>query len=273
MNIPAALVLFCPSCETGQLALESMSSRTVACHDCDASFPIKNGIIDLLPAPSRTRTLSQSVMEWQRFIDIYESAWFRTGPIYSFFAGISFRQEYEMIIEAANLNGDEMLLDLGCGSGIYSRPLARRLRHGAVVGFDLSMPMLMHASARARVLGIENLLFIHGNALELPFPDNHFDAANCTATIHLFSPKQLLKILREVYRTLKPGARFTTSCLRNILSGERSKRFYDWYSPKVGTYYRRVKDLEPLFEEAGFTDIRCHHAKRYWQVLSMMKAE
>jgi ubiquinone/menaquinone biosynthesis C-methylase UbiE len=212
-------------------------------------------------------------MEWQRFIDIYESAWFRTGPLYAFFAGIDFREEYEMIIDAANLDGDEMLLDLGCGSGIYSRPLARKLRRGAVVGFDLSMPMLNHASTRARVLGIENLVFVHGNALKLPFPDTHFDGANCTATIHLFSEKELLTVLGEINRVLKPGAHFTTSCLRNILSGETSKRFYDWYSPKVGTYYRRPEDLETLLEEAGFDDIRCHHAKRYWQVLSGVKPE
>lgn len=248
-----------------------MGKHRIACHGCSASFPVKNGVINLLPAYSRPRNLSQAVMEWQPFIEIFESKWFRTGPFYSFFAGISFREEYEMIAEAANLDGDEMLLDLGCGSGIYSRPLARRLGDGVVVGFDLSMPMLNYASSRARVLGFENLLFVHGNAVRLPFLDNQFDAANCTATIHLFSSTELLKILKEVKRTLKPGGRFTTSCLRNILSGATSKRFYDWYSPKVGTYYRRPEDLEPLFEEAGFSDIRCHHAKRYWQVLSAVK--
>jgi ubiquinone/menaquinone biosynthesis C-methylase UbiE len=212
-------------------------------------------------------------MEWQPFIEIFESKWFRTGPFYEIFAGISFGDEYEMITEAAELDGDEMLLDVGCGSGIYSRPLARRLRRGAVVGFDLSMPMLAYASSRAGVLGIENLFLIHGNAIRLPFPDNQFDAANSTATIHLFSTRDLLDTLKEVFRVLKPGGRLTTSCLRNILSGETSKRFYDWYSPKVGTYYRRPEDLEPLFAKAGFDDIRCHHAKRYWQVLSAVKAE
>lgn len=273
VNIPASLVILCPSCETGRLALESMGKRTVACHDCNASFPIRNGIIDLLPSPTQTRTLSQAVMEWQPFIEIYESTWFRTGPLYAFFAGISFGDEYEMIIDSANLNGDEMLLDLGCGSGIYSRPLARKLRRGNVVGFDLSMPMLKRASARAHVLGIENLLFVHGNALGLPFPDNHFDAANCTATIHLFSEKELLKVFREINRVLKPSGNFTTSCLRNIIPGETSKRILNRYSPKVGTYYRRPEDLKPLFEKAGFDDVRCHHAKRYWQVLSAVKAQ
>jgi ubiquinone/menaquinone biosynthesis C-methylase UbiE len=212
-------------------------------------------------------------MEWQPFIEVFESKWFRTGPFFAFIAGISFQDEYKIILEAARLAGDEMVLDLGCGSGIYSRPLARELQHGAVIGLDLSMPMLYYARSRARALGLENLIFVHGNAHRLPFPDNQFAAANSTATIHLFSPAELRDTLKEIHRVLKPGGRLMTSCLRNILPGEPAKRFYDWYSPKVGTYYRRPEDLELFFEEAGFTDIHCHHARRYWQVMSATKRE
>jgi len=253
--------------------MESMGKRAIACADCSASFPVKDGMIDLLPEPTEKRSLSQAVMEWEPFIKIFESQWFRTGPFYSLVAGISFQEEYEMVTQAAKLEGGEILLDIGCGSGIYSRPFARRLNRGAVVGLDLSLPMLSYATSRAQAQRIENLLLIHGDAFHLAFPDNEFDAINCTATIHLFSNADLLKALEEVTRVLKPGGRFTASCLRNWIPGERVQRFLDWYSQKVGTYYRRPEHLEPLFKQSGLTNIQCHHAKRYWQIMSAEKPE
>lgn len=265
--------IVCPTCKTGQLALESATHSEIHCADCSASFPVKDGVIDLLPAFSRRRSLSQALMEWEPFIEIYESRWFRKGPGFPLISGISFDREYEMIIQAAKLEGDEILLDLGCGSGIYSRPLAQRLNRGTVVGLDLSIPVLNYASSRAQAKGLENILFIHGNALELPFPDNEFDAVICCATIHLFPIPDLIRAVKEVSRVLKPGGRFMTSSLRNWIPGQLSKKFVGWYYQKVGTNYFRPDDLESLFKQAGLNNVECHHAKRYWLIMSAVKPE
>jgi len=56
---------------------------------------------------------------------------------------------------------------------------ARNLRSGFVVGLDLSKPMLRWAAAKAGTDGIKNLLFIHGHALDVSFPDNEFHRVNC----------------------------------------------------------------------------------------------
>jgi len=210
-------------------------------------------------------------MEWEPFIAIYESQRFRKGPGFALVSGISFDKEYKMITQAAQLEGDEILLDLGCGSGIYSRSLAQRLNRGTVVGLDLSVPMLNYASSRARAEGLKNLLFIHGNALDLPFPDSEFDAVICCATIHHFSIHDLLTTLKEVSRVLKPGGRFMTSALRNWIPGQLSKKLVDWYYQKVGTNYLRPSDLESLFKQAGLNSVECHHAKRYWLIMSAVK--
>ncbi len=265
------LRVLCPTCKTGQLALESATSSEVHCADCGASFPVKNGVIDLLSASSRRRSLTQALMEWEPFIEIYESQWFRKGPGFLLVSGISFGKEYEMITQAAKLEGDEFLLDLGCGSGIYSRPFAQKLNGGIVVGLDLLVPMLNYASLRARAEEIDNLMLIHGNALDLPFPDNEFDVVVCCATIHHFSITDLLRVIIEVCRVLKPGGRFMTASLRNWIPGQLSKRFIDWYYQKVGTNFFRPDDLESLFNEAGLNNIECHHAKRYWLIMSAVK--
>ena len=271
MHTLRRLRVLCPTCKTGQLALESATSSEVQCADCSASFPVKDGVIDLLSASSRRRSLTQALMEWEPFIAIYESQWFRKGPGFTLVSGISFDKEYKMVTQTAQLEGDEILLDLGCGSGIYSRSLAQKLNRGTMVGLDLSVPMLNYASSRARSEGLENLLLIHGNALDLPFPDNEFDAVICCATIHHFSIPDLLRAIMEVRRVLKPGGRLMTASLRNWIPGKLSKRFVDWHYQKVGTNFFRPGDLESLFKQAGLNSVECHHAKRYWLIMSAVK--
>jgi len=185
---PGALSkIVCPMCRAGRLASEPATGVEVGCTGCGASFPATDGVIDLLPGSAGRRTPSQALMEWQPFIRIYETRLFRSGPGFPLIAGISFGREYRMITKAAALEGAEAVLDLGCGSGIHTRPLAQTLAHGAVVGLDLSVPMLRYASSRTRAAGIDNVLFIHGNALDLPFRDSEFDAVTCCATIHHYA--------------------------------------------------------------------------------------
>ena len=263
--------ILCPACKTGQLAMGSNSGAEVHCADCRASFPMKNGVIDLLPEFSYRRTLSQSIMEWEPFIEIFEGKWFRRGPGFHLISGISFDEEYEIITRAARLKGDEILLDLGCGTGIYSRPIAQSLNRGIVVGLDLSVPMLRYASSRALDEGLENLIFIRGNALNLPFPDNEFDAVISCATIHLFSVPDLIKVFKEVNRILKPGGRFATTCLRQLIGGQLARNISEFWQRITGTNYFRPEHLDPLFKEAGLENVECHHAKRYWLTMSAVK--
>jgi len=265
------LRILCPTCGTGQLTVESKSTGEIHCADCVTSFPVVDGVIDLLPVSSRRRSLSQAVMEWEPFVHIYEGKWFRKGPGFPLISGISFDKEYEIITQAAKLEGDEILLDLGCGSGIYSRLLSKSLSDGIVVGLDLSVPFLNYARSQARAEGIENLLLIHGDALHLPFPDNQFDVVISCATIHLFTIPDLLMALKEVTRVVKLGGYFAAASLRNWMPGQQLKKFVDWYSGRVGTNYFHPEDLESLFKQAGLSNVKCHHAKRYWLIMSAVK--
>lgn len=212
-------------------------------------------------------------MEWQPFIRIYETRLFRTGPGFPLIAGISYAREYEMIAEAAALEGAEAVLDLGCGSGIHTRPVAQIVTHGIVMGLDLSVPMLKYASSRARADGIDNTLFIHGNALDLPFHDSEFDTVLCCATIHHFTVAHLPAVVEEVRRVLKPGGRFVTSGLRNWIAGHWSDGVVNWDSTRLGTNYLRESNLQSVLQRAGLDRIVCHHARRYWLVMSAVKPQ
>lgn len=259
------LKLACPACKTGHLTLES---ETIHCTACGALFPVRNGIIDFLPTSKEPPAAAPMKLECMgRF---YESRlWRRNILLTALFLGIPFDREYELILRAANLKGDETLLDLVCGPGTYTRPFAKRLTQGTVAGLDLSFGMLLYAVKRAQFEGVSNLLFIHGDALDLPFPDNQFDAVNCCGALHLFPYGH---VLRKVAHILKPGGRFTVGAVRHTGGGSLIRlREYLWQ--KSGVYPFPQNELKSLLEEAGFTDIIWHHAKRCYQVVSAMKPQ
>ena len=182
--------------------------------------------------------------------------------------GISFEREHEVIIQAANLNGDEILLDLACGPGIHARPLAQRLTRGSVVGLDLSLPMLNYASLRARREGIDNILLVHGDASYLPFPKNEFDAVNCFGAIHLFP--DLSRALCEITRVLKPGGRFITFTFRRE-AGNLGKHLARLCQRVTGVDSFRPDELELHLKHVGLQDIECHHAKGIGLIMSAPK--
>src|SRR5713226_9702481 len=67
------------------------------------------------------------------------------------------------------------ILDVGCGSGVATRLLARRSQPGVVVGLDA---VASHAAAAYRLAAAEapnQIAFVAGDARRLPFPDRTFD--------------------------------------------------------------------------------------------------
>ncbi len=261
-------IVLCPNCKAGRLLPPSNINGEVRCSACATQYPVKEGVLDLLPASPHKQTLAQWTMEFEPIVRIYESRLWRRSPIVTALMGISFEQEYETITRAAKLDGSEILLDLACGPGIYARPLAHQLTHGMVVGLDLSMPMLTYASRRARMEGRDNLLLIHGDATDLPLSESRFDVVNCCGALHLFS--DLHRVLGHVTRVLKPGGRFTIAAFRKRASmlAERAVRLRQ---SVIGMNAFRPDELESQFTQAGLGDVECHHAKGVWLIMSATK--
>ena len=55
------------------------------------------------------------------------------------------------------LNGDEAILDLGCGNGEIARVLARQAHRGSYLGLDFSLPLLKNAESQPRAFPIKFL--------------------------------------------------------------------------------------------------------------------
>ena len=109
-------------------------------------------------------------------------------------------REAEEFVRRLDLPPDAHVLDVACGTGNASIPLARR--GSRVTGVDIAPNLLEQARERAAAEGLQ-ILFEEGDAEQLPYPDSTFDAV-VTMFGAMFAP-QPERVVAECGRVLKPG--------------------------------------------------------------------
>lgn len=94
-------------------------------------------------------------------------------------------------------------LELGCGTGSATRPVLTTFPQARVTALDLSRSYLKVAQENLR--DFDNVDFINGDATNLDFKDETFDAVYSVYTLHEWPRKEREKVVSEAYRVLKPG--------------------------------------------------------------------
>jgi len=130
--------------------------------------------------------------------------WFET-PI-----GSLVRQyESRLLLEMARPARGERILDVGCGTGIFTLDL---LAAGArVTGLELSRPMLRRAGKKA-----SNLPFsmVQGDMRSLPFTDRSFDKTVSVTAIEFVEDARAA--VAELFRVTRPGGLIVVACLNSL---------------------------------------------------------
>jgi ubiquinone/menaquinone biosynthesis C-methylase UbiE len=111
-----------------------------------------------------------------------------------------------------------LAVDLACGPGTYTRPLAARVRHA--IGADLTPAMVEKARAEAARDGIVNIEFVCADIYALPFADGAAGIVSCGYAFHHMTDPA--RALAEMARVLQPGGRvaITDIIVREGCDGE-----------------------------------------------------
>ncbi len=156
------------------------------------------------------------------------------------------------------LDGDEVVLDAGCGSGRITALLAERIQRGRVYAVDAAPSMVAHTQA---ALGDRATVLCQDLAeLRLPEP---VDLVFSNATFHWIPDHDAL--FAALARNMKPGARLLAQCggQGNI---DRFRRLADEvaFSPAWAEYfhgwvgvwnYASAPETAARLKRAGFTDV------------------
>lgn len=145
------------------------------------------------------------------------------------------------------------VLDLGCGTGKFSRLLARRA--GKVLALDLSAQMIRLAKSRSKTY--PHIEFVKGDVMSYQLPDDHFDCIATLATLHHLPFEPVLKKIRDA---LKPGGVFV--CLDLYQRANLIDLFFDGVAYPVNLFIRLIKTGKPgspeevreAYAEHGKTD-------------------
>jgi ubiquinone/menaquinone biosynthesis C-methylase UbiE len=113
-----------------------------------------------------------------------------------------FIQLYHQAATQVDLSGKKVL-EASCGHGGGASYLVRTLHPASYTGLDLNPEGIKFAQKRHNLAGLD---FVEGNAEDLPFADESFDAVLNVEASHLYP--HFPQFLAEVTRVLRPGGHF-----------------------------------------------------------------
>ena len=141
------------------------------------------------------------------------------------------------------------ILDVGCGSG------RNFIENKQIYGVDFSKEMLNFAKEKKTAKELKLM-----KRCKIPYKNNFFNAAICIAVLHCIkSKKKRQKLLKEIYRILKPGSKALITSWGKNNPKLKDKGKFTKVSWKIdqkkwlrNTYIYDKKELENELKDIGF---------------------
>lgn len=224
----------CPKCRQGM---------TLPICSCGYTVPYNDSIYQLTDDPYIVKDDAADI----KYIGYEEIGEYYSGK--SLYQEIDIDDKYKKLTE---LIGQGVVLDLACGDGVYTVPLAALGVH--LIAIDISDKMLFLLKKRAGILNVDlsNVTICRGNALDIPLCDSSINIVIANSVLHLISKPQI--VINEIYRVLKTGGKFIA------------------FNDRPGTAKINEKTLtqSELTENKRFAELSDFVHNEYWQRMKLL---
>lgn len=177
------------------------------------------------------------------------------------------------LISKLQLNGNETILDLGCGDGALTYMISQLVPNGNVIGIDSSKNMI-HSALQ---YSADNLLFINQNINDMVY-NSQFDIIFSNAALHWITDHK--RLLDNCFKALRPGGKILWnfaangncqtffSVVKEKISEEKYKKYFSsfewpWFMPEISEYEIMLKQsnfksytIEAQNRDRSFKDIQ-----------------
>eukprot|EP00850_Spirogloea_muscicola_P015651 SM000122S25758 [mRNA] locus=s122:120575:122380:+ [translate_table: standard] len=266
----------------------AVGASSFTCRRCQRSYDVSGGVVDLTvtsgAADYEDEThLGTTIFQNSAVAFAYERGWRQNFFWFGFPA-----QMRRILSESANCLGSEVeykfnlaqsyfrpatagntLVDVSCGSGLFSRRFAASGEYDVVVALDFSASMLQQARSFFNAdpsLDKQRLALVRADVGRLPFVTGSVQAIHAGAAIHCWP--QLAAAVAEISRVLKPGGVFvgTTFLLPTFPFGDELTKGlrqlltrgpldpYRWWSEA---------ELRDLTQTCGLIDFACYRSSAF----------
>ncbi len=114
-------------------------------------------------------------------------------------------EETSKLIKNMNISTNDVIADIGAGSGYHVFKMAPLASKGIIYAVDIQPEMLAAIEYRKTADDVSNVLTIQGTEKSVGLPDNSIDKVLMVDVYHEFSyPKEMLQ---SIYRALKPNGK------------------------------------------------------------------
>ncbi|KAF6147649.1 hypothetical protein GIB67_031640 [Kingdonia uniflora] len=236
------------------------------CKKCNKSYSSKDLYLDLTVTygmkeytevkPTRTELFRSPLVSF-----LYERGW-RQNFNRSGFPGpdeeFKLAQDYFKPVEGG------LLVDVSCGSGLFSRKFAKSGAYSGVVALDFSENMLLQCYdfiKKDDTIVDLNLALVRADVARLPFPPASVDAVHAGAALHCWpSPSNAVAEISRILRSggVFVGSTFLAGVFGNSVPGGIFRSFRQTVQLTNSTYNNLTEEeIEDLCKSCGLTNYTC----------------
>ena len=106
----------------------------------------------------------------------------------------------EKILSFLDLQPNSIVADLGCGSGVFTIPISKKIKK--IYGIDIEPKMIQVLNQKILQKNLKNISTLLSNGIKIPIETSSLDLLITVNTLHEFEDRN--KVLKEIFRILKP---------------------------------------------------------------------